>query len=218
MSSPTHFPCNCCCLKTGTMLQLVPYGHGFLAGGQGVQLPHAGAIGAGVAYAPGMYFSAPGGDSNMMWLGKGALWRQRQLQDKCAPKMTKLGGGGESVLCFEGQEPAVTTGALHPCQTMDAACLFKHDGGLPWPGTGKGPARLRWTADLHARFVEAVNALGGPEKATPKGMRRIYSMQAHAILPNRGAKQEAQPRPRPQGPTANRFFSTAQPAGTSRQG
>ncbi|CAN6452736.1 unnamed protein product [Victoria cruziana] len=33
--------------------------------------------------------------------------------------------------------------------------------------------RLRWTVDLHQRFVDAVNQLGGPDKATPKSVMKI---------------------------------------------
>ncbi|KAA3488114.1 two-component response regulator ARR18-like isoform X2 [Gossypium australe] len=32
--------------------------------------------------------------------------------------------------------------------------------------------RLKWTPELHQRFVDAVNQLGGPDKATPKSVMR----------------------------------------------
>lgn len=39
--------------------------------------------------------------------------------------------------------------------------------------------RIRWTRDLHERFVESVNRLGGAEKATPKGILEL--MDHHGL-------------------------------------
>ncbi|VVA28639.1 PREDICTED: myb family mRNAion [Prunus dulcis] len=47
--------------------------------------------------------------------------------------------------------------------------------------------RLRWTAELHERFVDAVTQLGGPDKATPKAIMRtmgvkgltLYHLKSH---------------------------------------
>ncbi|KAF3449535.1 hypothetical protein FNV43_RR10264 [Rhamnella rubrinervis] len=47
--------------------------------------------------------------------------------------------------------------------------------------------RLRWTQDLHDRFVESVERLGGPDRATPKGILKdmdvpgltIYHVKSH---------------------------------------
>ncbi|XP_010278794.1 PREDICTED: myb family transcription factor PHL11-like [Nelumbo nucifera] len=38
-------------------------------------------------------------------------------------------------------------------------------------------SRLRWTPDLHDRFVDAVTKLGGPDKATPKSVLRVMGLK-----------------------------------------
>ncbi|XP_019455710.1 PREDICTED: myb family transcription factor PHL8-like isoform X2 [Lupinus angustifolius] len=36
--------------------------------------------------------------------------------------------------------------------------------------------RLKWTPELHQRFTDATNQLGGPEKATPKSLMRVMGV------------------------------------------
>ncbi|KAL8162354.1 hypothetical protein V2J09_013843 [Rumex salicifolius] len=42
--------------------------------------------------------------------------------------------------------------------------------------------RLRWTADLHDRFVDAVTQLGGPHKATPKALLRTMGVKGLTLF------------------------------------
>ena len=43
-------------------------------------------------------------------------------------------------------------------------------------------ARLRWTPELHQRFCGAVHSLGGPEKATPKGILNLMKVEGLTIF------------------------------------
>eukprot|EP01018_Ginkgo_biloba_P039770 Gb_41007 [translate_table: standard] len=48
-------------------------------------------------------------------------------------------------------------------------------------GSGSAKQRLRWTPDLHDRFVEAITQLGGADKATPKGVLKVMGVQGLTI-------------------------------------
>lgn len=45
----------------------------------------------------------------------------------------------------------------------------------------KATRRLRWSPELHARFVAAVNQLGGPMQATPAAILRLVNVEGLSI-------------------------------------
>ncbi|KAK7290721.1 hypothetical protein RIF29_05336 [Crotalaria pallida] len=49
------------------------------------------------------------------------------------------------------------------------------------PVGGSAKQRLRWTSDLHDRFVDAITQLGGPDRATPKGVLRVMGVPGLTI-------------------------------------
>ncbi|XP_062111586.1 myb family transcription factor PHL8-like isoform X2 [Humulus lupulus] len=60
--------------------------------------------------------------------------------------------------------------------------------------------RLKWTSELHQRFVEAINQLGGADKATPKSLMRVmgipgltlYHLKSHLQKYRLGKSQQSE--------------------------
>lgn len=70
------------------------------------------------------------------------------------------------------QSAGRSSGCLSQVSTNSASC----------GGALSSKTRIRWTQELHDRFVECVNRLGGAEKATPKAILRLMDWEGLTIF------------------------------------
>ncbi|KAJ6870501.1 hypothetical protein NC652_036216 [Populus alba x Populus x berolinensis] len=59
---------------------------------------------------------------------------------------------------------------------------FPISSGKDLSNTLSSKTRIRWTQDLHKKFVECVNRLGGAEKATPKAILKLMDSDGLTIF------------------------------------
>ncbi|KAL9262650.1 Myb family transcription factor IPN2-like protein [Drosera capensis] len=81
-----------------------------------------------------------------------------------------------SMNSFNDRDAATAAAATSMCGVQSGGQASAGDSSGLVLTTDSKP-RLRWTRELHDRFVDAVNQLGGPDKATPKTIMRLMGVK-----------------------------------------
>ncbi|KAK9152582.1 hypothetical protein Sjap_000062 [Stephania japonica] len=78
---------------------------------------------------------------------------------------------------FHSKKPNNTTSMNSSSHERSSNSMCVQPGDSALVLTTDPKPRLRWTVELHERFVDAVTQLGGPDKATPKTIMRVMGVK-----------------------------------------
>ncbi|XP_027935351.1 protein PHOSPHATE STARVATION RESPONSE 2-like isoform X2 [Vigna unguiculata] len=101
------------------------------------------------------------------------------------PIIDDAAAASPSVPCKGNQDQRISFSSQQEMQspTLSAGSLLTSSGNSASNGAVvSSKTRIRWTQELHEKFVECVNRLGGAEKATPKAILRLMESDGLTIF------------------------------------